>query len=109
MVQNVLIIGGSRGVGLGLTKKYASNPNFKVFVTCRSNEGGLKDISGITVVRNIDIGNDELIEKLKSSSIFPDKIDLIICNAGMKDSSQELNNLEKPSKLLVEYDVNALG
>jgi len=109
MTQSVLIIGGSRGVGLGLAKKYAENSSYSVYVTCRENEGELKNLKNIKLIKNIEIGSDEVIEKLKSNNELPEKLDLVICNAGMKDSSQELNNLCDTTSLLKEYDVNALG
>ena len=108
-MKTVLIIGASRGVGLGLTEAYAKNNEFDVYVTCRANEGELKNVENITILKNIDIGSDEVIEKLKSDNVLPQRLDLVICNAGMKDSSQELHNLSKTDSMINEYNVNALG
>ena len=67
MKKNILLIGGSSGIGLSLVNQISQDHN--VYVACRSNSTLPENINYI----NYDVLNDEL-----DSSLFPETIDSFI-------------------------------
>ena len=67
MKKNILLIGGSSGIGLSLINQISEEHN--VFVACRSNESLPENINYI----KYDVLNDEL-----NTSLIPDTIDSFI-------------------------------
>ena len=67
MKKNILLIGGSSGIGLSLINQISEEHN--VFVACRSNESLPENINYI----KYDVLNDEL-----DTSLIPDTIDSFI-------------------------------
>lgn len=66
-MPNIVIIGATRGLGLALTKSYASGGS-TVYATTRSSHGPEehKDIPGINWLSNIDVSKPEVGENVKS-------------------------------------------
>ena len=67
MKKNILLIGGSSGIGLSLVNQISQDHN--VYVACRSNNSLPDNVNYI----NYDVLNDEL-----DSSLFPETIDSFI-------------------------------
>ena len=67
MKKNILLIGGSSGIGLSLVNQISQYHN--VYVACRSNHSLPENVNYI----NYDVLNDEL-----DSSLFPETIDSFI-------------------------------
>ena len=67
MKKNILLIGGSSGIGLSLVNQISLDHN--VYVACRSNNSLPENVNYI----NYDVLNDEL-----DSSLFPETIDSFI-------------------------------
>ena len=67
MKKNILLIGGSSGLGLSLVNQISQDHN--VYVACRSNNSLPENVNYI----NYDVLNDEL-----DSSLFPETIDSFI-------------------------------
>ena len=67
MKKNILLIGGSSGIGLSLINQISQDHN--VYVACRSNNSLPENVNYI----NYDVLNDEL-----DSSLFPETIDSFI-------------------------------
>ncbi len=67
MKKNILLIGGSSGIGLSLVNQISQDHN--VYVACRSNYSLPENVNYI----NYDVLNDEL-----DSSLFPETIDSFI-------------------------------
>ena len=67
MKKNILLIGGSSGIGLSLVIQISQDHN--VYVACRSNNSLPENVNYI----NYDVLNDEL-----DSSLFPETIDSFI-------------------------------
>ena len=67
MKKNILLIGGSSGIGLSLVNQISQDHN--VYVACRSNNSLPENVNYI----NYDVLNDEL-----DSSLFPETIDSFI-------------------------------
>ena len=67
MKKNILLIGGSSGIGLSLVNQISQDHN--VYVACRSNNSLPENVNYI----NYDVLNDELY-----SSLFPETIDSFI-------------------------------
>lgn len=67
MKKNILLIGGSSGIGLSLVNQISQDHN--VYVACRTNNSLPENVNYI----NYDVLNDEL-----DSSLFPETIDSFI-------------------------------
>ena len=67
MKKNILLIGGSSGIGLSLVNQISQDHN--VYVACRANNSLPENVNYI----NYDVLNDEL-----DSSLFPETIDSFI-------------------------------
>ena len=67
MKKNILLLGGSSGIGLSLVNQISQDHN--VYVACRSNNSLPENVNYI----NYDVLNDEL-----DSSLFPETIDSFI-------------------------------
>lgn len=79
-MQNVIIFGANRGIGLALTKKYISE-GFQVWALCRSASSELKETQA-NVIENCDVTN---IDQLKAAykNLNETKFDIYIHNAGV--------------------------
>jgi NAD(P)-dependent dehydrogenase (short-subunit alcohol dehydrogenase family) len=103
-MQNVLIIGGNRGIGLELCRQYSQRGD-KVTTTCRQSAGKLSDIA-VDVLTDIDVslpsGAALLKEKLGDS-----QVDILIHSAGiLTNESLEDMNFERIEH---QFAVNTLG
>ena len=103
-MQNVLIIGGNRGIGLELCRQYAERGD-KVITTCRQSPGKLSDIA-VDVLTDIDVslpsGAALLKEKLGDS-----RVDVLIHSAGiLTNESLEDMDFERIER---QFAVNTLG
>lgn len=111
MNKNILITGGSRGLGYELVKVFHSN-NYKVFTIVRNKHASdkLNEDFSLNVFPIItDITSDGCIEVVKTKiKEHTDKIDILINNAGVpgtewninKVATQEVNDL---------FNVHCLG
>ena len=78
-MENVLITGANRGIGLELVKIYAKNA--KVFALCRQRSEELDGLKGVTVIEGVDLRKQESIHKAVQKCTG--RIDLLISNAGI--------------------------
>ena len=89
MGKSVLIIGASRGIGLGFAKAYAAD-GWEVHATTRTIDkpGALGRIKSNLTIHNLDVLDGqqiaELADKLKIGGI-----DVLIHNAGVNDGNME--------------------
>lgn len=112
-IQNALISGASRGIGLELTKQLASNGT-TVFATCRtpSKAGQLNELAaqfpdGVHVIK-MDVTHDaEVAEAAQMVAGKADNLDLIINNAGV-NSQRAFANFDAQD-FLKTLDINAVG
>ena len=81
-MSKILVTGTNRGIGLELVKQLTAAGN-KVFATCRSASDELKKVDNVVILENISVDNDGVIDVLKNSEDLPEKLDGVICNAGV--------------------------
>lgn len=102
--MNIVIVGGNRGIGLELVKQYKERGD-EVLVLCRNSSNELEDL-GVTVVKDIDVTDDSLIDSIATKVPF-DQIDILIHVSGvlLSDSLSSINfeNMRK------SFEVNTLG
>ncbi|WWC66329.1 uncharacterized protein I206_100230 [Kwoniella pini CBS 10737] len=100
-MPNVLITGTNRGIGLGLAKAYAKQPNTNVILGLRDpNSGSMPEIEtaqGSKAIKvKIDSGDipsaKKAMEDLKTQGI--DKIDIVIANAAIGDCFGGLHEVD---------------
>ena len=93
MNNRVLIIGASRGIGLGFAKIFSKN-GWEVHTTVR-NDAGKEKLSGIPdniSIHRLDIRHDHQITQLAQR--FNDKpIDLLVHNAGVYGKNMDENDV----------------
>ena len=91
--ETILIIGASRGLGLGLAREYA-NRGWRVIGTVRSDNPptGLHALAaegnGRVVVEMLDINMPEQIAALRSR-LAGERIDILFANAGISNGAAE--------------------
>merc|ERR1711997_1109005 len=106
-MSKILVTGTNRGIGLELVKQLTAAGN-KVFATCRSASDELKKVDNVVILENVSVDNDGVIDVLKSSEDLPEKLDGVICNAGVLVRNN-LESLSDTSTLLQQFQTNSLG
>lgn len=103
-MSNVLVVGGSRGIGLSLVKQYAARGD-KVWSTCRKPTE--EKIDNVTIISGIDTASDDVIKALQNSTL-PEKLDIVIVNAGVgaMDTFDNCPNTEEYTRM---FNINAIG
>ncbi len=89
-MQQILITGSNRGIGLALVKAYLSHGNCQIFATCRNPESAdelqalkIENPDSLTIIP-LDINDTEEIHRaVKSVSAKTSSLDLLINNAGI--------------------------
>ena len=103
-MNNVLITGANRGIGLELCRQLSLRGD-KVIATCRRPSKELEELD-VRIIENIDISNlesiDQLVNHLKGI-----KIEVLINNAGIL-YSDEIRSIEI-EELKRQFEVNTLG
>ncbi len=89
-MQNILITGANRGVGLALVKQYIQAGDVKVFATCRNPNTAdelnilAKETNGVVVVVQLEINDRASIDaSVKAVEAHTDSLDALINNAGI--------------------------
>lgn len=99
MSNTFVVVGGSSGIGLGVTQRLASSGH-QVIVLSRT-VGGLSDIANVTH-HVVDVTTDEI-----DASILPDSIDgLVYCPGSLNLKS--FKSL-KPDTFRSDFEVNVVG
>lgn len=89
-MQDIMITGSNRGVGLALVKEYLSRKDVHIFATCRNPDSAddlqslkAKNPGALTIV-TLDINDTEAIHRASEIvSAKTSKLDLLINNAGI--------------------------
>lgn len=103
--KRVLVIGGSRGLGLAITKELVAQ-GAETMSTCRGAPGGLEGLE-CKVISGIDVQDNATMEKLVKDVGAP--IDLLIQNAGyFMEAKETLDKLDDKEQLK-QIDICALG
>jgi NAD(P)-dependent dehydrogenase (short-subunit alcohol dehydrogenase family) len=102
--QTALIIGASRGLGLGLAGEFAGR-NWKVIATTRR-AGSLQD-ARITELP-LDIRDDAQLASLRNR-FDPESLDLLFLNAGVKGPEHQSADHVTSGELLDLMQVNAIA
>ncbi|VAW11701.1 hypothetical protein MNBD_BACTEROID05-291 [hydrothermal vent metagenome] len=104
-MKTVLITGTNRGIGLEMCRQL-KNKGYSVTAVCRQASENLKELE-IEIIEGIDVGQNDVIEKLKASLGNQRKFDVLINNAGILRG----DNLEELDFKSIEdqFQVNALG
>jgi len=105
--MNVVITGANRGLGLGFVQHYLAKGD-EVWACYRADLAGLAHISD-NKLHNVKL---DVSQDFDASNMgFPDKIDLLINNAGIygsKDGGQNLG-LVTPGEMLDVFNVDCVG
>ena len=102
MSKNVVIIGGTSGIGLH-TARYLKDLGYKVLIGSRNN---IKETIGIDYLK-IDVTDESSIEQFFNSIPFK-SIDSIVYSAGITTPQKNIQNFDKNEYMKV-HDVNLLG
>lgn len=102
---NVLVVGGNRGLGLGIAKAFVGR-GAQVLATCREPPSGV-EIDGVTFVDGIDVTAARGLSRL-TKAIGTDPVDILVCSAGLNLDGSGLGELEIEN-VRTMLDVNTLG
>jgi len=102
MAKNVIIIGGTSGIGLD-TAIYLRDLGYKVVIGSRNK---IEEITGIDYVK-IDV-TDELSIKQFFNAIPFKKIDSVIYSTGIASTKKNIQDFDKNEYMKI-HDVNLLG
>ena len=90
----VVILGASRGIGLGLAREYVRR-GWRVIATARSPEGKAR-LQGITSNKQLDIRELDITDAIQlsalTSGLSDTQIDVLIANAGISRGPNETVN-----------------
>ncbi len=100
-----LVTGANRGIGLELTRQLHARGD-TVIATCRSSSPELAAV-GCRVLEGIDVGSDDVGEKLDAGLEPGERIDVLVNNAGI-GGWDALDRIDFDLARR-QYDVNALG
>jgi len=105
--RTVVIIGGGRGIGLGLVQAYLDR-GMNVIATMRKANEALNALENLTVIEGIDVTDDGITETL--SNTFEDQsIDIVIYNAGVVNKTWGQDGIIDVSDGKWVFDVNVWG
>lgn len=113
-MKTVLIIGASRGIGLEWAKHFTHQVSFKVYATCRKENRDLQnlahDYQNLTVIPDIDVAQDKIIDFFEKSKVLPQTLDLVIFNSGVfyPEPTFSVESIDFATSLDI-YNVNAHG
>jgi NAD(P)-dependent dehydrogenase (short-subunit alcohol dehydrogenase family) len=104
-VATWLVTGANRGIGLALVRQLHDRGD-TVIATCRSSSREL-DAVGCRVTEGIDVGRDDVGERLDASLASDERLDVVVNNAGVGgwDSLESLD-LDQARR---QFDINTLG
>ncbi len=109
--MNVFITGANRGIGLGFVNHYL-NQGCNVWATYRSDIGGLAQIDDERLrMLQWDVTDDQTVSFLESLAL-PDRIDLLINNAGIygpKNGSGQAFDTVTAATMNEVFDVDCVG
>jgi len=107
--MNIIITGANRGLGLAFTRYYLDQ-GYNVWACYRTNPGGLAAIES-PLINPVQWDVCQPLRE-ESLSLLPDKIDLLINNAGVygptKATGQSLDGVTSEDMMSV-FDVNCIG
>jgi NAD(P)-dependent dehydrogenase (short-subunit alcohol dehydrogenase family) len=111
MKETFLITGSNRGIGLELTKLCLSK-NFNVEACCRNPEASdeLKNLSNHNPHLNVtkmDVTNSKSI--LSAAENFQNKIDILVCNAGVNNGKGDIFSKEHNENAIMEVMMVNVG
>jgi NAD(P)-dependent dehydrogenase (short-subunit alcohol dehydrogenase family) len=108
-MPTVLITGAARGLGLDFTKQYAAK-GWKILACARSADG-LKGIKGDIHHHALEVTDYKAVKAL-AAKLKGEKIDLLICNAGVGgergSNAQDLGTLD-PKEWHRIFEINTLA
>lgn len=102
-MSNVLIVGGSRGIGLELTRQLVARGD-TVFVTTR--DDARLDVAGANVITGVDVTRDDAVGII-ATALGDATLDMLICNAGIL-TRETWDDLDF-DRIRRQFEVNTLG
>jgi NAD(P)-dependent dehydrogenase (short-subunit alcohol dehydrogenase family) len=106
-MQNILITGANRGIGLALAQQYATRGD-RVIGACRRSSPAL-DATGAQIESGIDVTDGQALASL-ARRLGDTRIDVLVCNAGIL-GRESLDRLDADAfdSMRRQFEVNALG
>lgn len=103
-MQNVVITGANRGIGLAFCQRFIQL-GFKVFALCRQSSSEL-DALDVTVISGVDVATEQGLNAMQQA-LANVGIDVLINNAGIFNN-ERLGALDSDA-ILNQFKVNALA
>ncbi|MBL6785480.1 MAG: SDR family oxidoreductase [Rickettsiales bacterium] len=104
-MQNIVITGANRGIGLELAKIYSKTNN--VFALCRNSSNELIKLKNTHIITNCEL--TDLKSAHQAIEKCPGQIDILINNAGVLASTSFNNLLEDKITIEAQIQINAIA
>ena len=103
-MQNVLIVGGNRGIGLELCRQMSTRGD-RVFATTREPAAALEDLE-LDIIPGVDVGDGSSVARL-AEALAGVRLDVLIHSAGIltRESWRDLDF----DRIRRQFEINALG
>ena len=103
-MASVLVSGANKGIGLELCRQLSRRGD-RVIATCRGDSPDLDSLD-VRVVRGIDVGQDDSVDRL-ARALEGEPLDTLINNAGIL-SVESLERMDF-DRIRAQFEVNTLG
>ena len=104
-MQNIVITGANRGIGLELAKIYSQTHN--VFALCRNSSDELDKLENTHIITDCEL--TDIKSAKQAIDKCPDKIDILINNAGILAGTSFDNLISDKTTIETQIQVNAIA
>ncbi len=103
-MQNVLIVGGNRGIGLELCRQMSARGD-RVYATTRQPAAALEELE-LNVFAGVDVGDDSSVARM-AEALAGVRLDMLIHGAGIL-TRESWNDLDF-DRIRRQFEINTLG
>jgi NAD(P)-dependent dehydrogenase (short-subunit alcohol dehydrogenase family) len=104
--KTVLVVGGSRGLGLDIVKQLISDGAHAI-ATCRTSSADLDGAGAKQIIKDVEVSSLDSLNKMASSISGP--LDYVIFNAGIFPNNVDNLDSMQAEAAIQQFDINGFG